>query len=371
MRKRFARHRQRLHLLGGGLVLLLGGNASLAQSSYRAIDLNHDEPYGTAILTLSGGRGAGFVIEGYGVLDETRYCRRAVDWISANSKPHRLNFLGSPCSDVRGMSGNRRVGGAIGFGKANYYSRAVLFDRVARKSSDLSAAGFEDSSANGIHGDEIVGQASGTATGGHVHSVLWNIGKSTVVDLNGTNHLESAALATNGKQQVGWASDDYGENVHATLWYGTQNSEIDLNPGSFDSSYGYAIDAGSQVGVGVTRDAAHALLWHGKAAGVVDLNPAGFVESYATAVSGNRQVGYAIKADLSGHALVWSGKASRYVDLQKFLPSDLTQSYATSVDASGHIGGYATEANGTPHAVIWWPIAARALPVAKLASTGR
>jgi hypothetical protein len=74
---------------------------------------------------------------------------------------------------------------------------------------------------------------------------------------------------------------------------------------------------------------------------------------------------------LSAHALVWSGKASGYTDLHKFLPESLSQSYAMSIDSAGEIGGYATDANGMPHAVIWQPVGAGPLPAGKLASNGR
>ena len=352
-----------------GAVAALGCRASFAQTSYRAIDLNHGEPYGSAILAVNAGHASGFVIERHDVPHQTHYCRRAAYWTSANAPALKLDFFNFPCSDIRAINGTRQAGSAAGLGGATDYSRPILLDRAHVR--EVNTDGFEDSAANGVYGDELVGQASGTATGGHVHAVLWSIAKKAVLDLNGTNHLESAALATNGRQQLGWASDEHGEIVHATLWRGMRNSEIDLNPESFDSSYGYAIDAGSQVGVGITHGAAHALLWHGKATDVADLNPAGFIESYATAVSDNRQVGYAIKADLNGHALVWFSKASRYIDLQEYLPPDLTQSYATSIDTSGNIGGYATDTAGTPHAVIWQPVRAKQLSAQTFASTGQ
>ena len=357
-------------VLGGVLALLLSGAPGLSQTSYRAIDLNHGEPYGSAVLALDAGRASGFVIESYGNIQQGQYCRHAAYWTSVTAAPLKLKLSDSLCSDLRGMSGARQVGAAARFSNANHYLHAILLDSVGEKPRDLSTARFEDSAANGIHGDEVVGQASGPATSAHVHAVLWRIRTDTAVDLNGTNHLESVALATDGTRQAGWASDKHGESAHAMLWFGTRHVETDLNPEGFDSSYAYAIDAGSQVGVGLTRNSAHALLWHGHAAGVVDLNPVGFVESYATGVSRARQVGYAIGADLNAHALVWSSNASSYIDLQKFLPTGLTQSYATSIDAAGEIGGYATEANGTAHAIMWRPVRAKASPVTRVATTG-
>jgi hypothetical protein len=291
-------------------------------------------------------------------------------WAVLSATKAEPTFLSASCSDVRGTNGVRNVGSISVLVDGNDYSRAAAWTGTVERTRDLNVSGFESSWANGIQGDQVVGQASGTTTGGHAHAVLWHIGDRAVVDLNGTINLESAALATNGRQTTGWASDAYGESVHAMLWSGARHTPIDLNPESFDDSYAYAIDGSAQVGVGMTRGWAHALLWKGHAARVIDLNPAGFIESYATGVSGNRQVGYAVKSDLGAHALVWFGKASNYIDLQKFLPPSLTQSYAMSIDAAGEIGGYATQADGTPHAVVWQPIRTEKPPAGKVASTG-
>jgi len=366
--RRNSRRDRCICLAGSVLAVFLGCQASAGQVRYKAIDLNHSEPFGTVVLATDAGRASGFAIDAYPLRNTTHYCRRAVYWPSVTGSPVRPKGFNSPCSDVRGMSGTRLVG-AMREPVHGGYSHAILFDASEGTSRDLNTAGFADSLANGIRGDEIVGQASGTATGGHVHAIIWQLGKSTVVDLNGPNHLESAAVATSGNQETGWASDKYGENVHAMLWSAKHHAEIDLNPELFDGSYAYAIDAGAQVGVGIEHDSAHALLWHGRAAGVVDLNPAGFVESYATAVSGNRQIGFAIKPDLSAHAVLWSGNAASYTDLQTFLPPHLTQSYATSIDVSGDVGGYATDAAGMPHAVLWRPIPVKTSPPGRFAST--
>ena len=360
-----------LSLACGALTALLGAQVSLAQTKYRAFDLNHTEPYGTSIAAVSGGHVSGFAIDAYNIGDQTRYCRRAVYWANVTVAPVKLKAFDSSCSDVRGMSGARLVGAASRFRNGSNYSQAMVWDDAADGSHTISMNGFENSWANAVHRDKAVGEASGMATGGYLHAVLWDIRKNTIVDLNGRGHLESAALATNGNEQAGWASDEYGEGAHAMLWSGSDQRAIDLNPDFFGSSYAYAIDAGSEVGVGIIRNVSHALLWHGYAAGAVDLNPAAFVESYATGVSGNRQVGYAIRSDLSAHALVWSGRASAYIDLQQFLPPPLTQSYATSIDAEGDIGGYATAADGTPHAIIWRPVGTKLLHGGRVASNGR
>jgi|SRR5579871_1082677 len=355
-----------VYLACGVAAALLAAQDSMAQTKYRAFDLNRSAPYGGSTATVGGGQAAGFVIDAYTVGNETRYCRRAVYWANAASAPIVLNSSGSSCSDVRGMSGVKMVGAISFLGSGN--SHAVLWNGVGVEPSDVSSSGFQNSWANGIHGNQVVGQASGAASGGHLHAVLWDIQTRAISDLNGEGHLESAALATNGRQQAGWATDEYGEGAHAVLWSGSHHVCVDLNPETFDSSYAYAMDAKSQAGVGILHNSAHALLWHGQSDSVVDLNPPGFIESYATGVSGDKQVGYAIKADLRSRALVWSGKASAYADLQAVLPPALTQSYATSIDASGDIGGYATEADGTPHAIIWRPVPAKGLAGTRLAT---
>jgi hypothetical protein len=340
-----------------GLFSLLVSGASASAMQYQAVDYSYVGNYGTVVTGMSGGHAGGYNrYDFYYIEHQKRYRLHAIYWPDANAAPVELNAFNSPYSQVSAVSGNRQVGTASVLIGGSYYARAILWHGTAKSARDITMAGYDNSFAFGFHDSQVVGQANGTATGGYVHAVVWDLKNSSIADLNGNDHQESGAVATSGSQQVGWATDPYGADIHAMLWSGTHDSQIDLNPSKFFVSYANAIDGQSQVGIGETLSSAHALLWHGSAASAVDLNPTGYVDSYATGVSGNKQVGYATKSDFKYHAMVWSGKPNKFVDLHASLPPTLTQSYATSIDAKGNIGGYATEADGTPHAIVWQPM---------------
>jgi hypothetical protein len=48
--------------------------------------------------------------------------------------------------------------------------------------------GYDNTYADGISGTQVVGEATGSATGGYIHAVLWDLTHGTIVDLNGTSH---------------------------------------------------------------------------------------------------------------------------------------------------------------------------------------
>jgi hypothetical protein len=339
------------------LCALAWGAPALAQTQYRAVDLSYAGNYGTSVAGMSGGLPGGYVIYDVYYIDHYKHVAlHAIYWPALDGPPVELNPFDSPYSQVSGVSGSRQAGTASVLIDRVFYARAIVWKGSAASARDITVPGYDNSWANGIHGNQVVGQANGSATGGYVHAVAWDLKAGTMVDLHGTGHQESGAVATNGTQQVGWANDAYGADAHAMLWSGSAQSAVDLNPAGFPMSHAYAIDGGRQVGTAETAYGTHAMLWSGTAGSAIDLNPRGYIYSFARGIGGGKQVGYGTKADYAYHALVWSGRANKVVDLQQFLPASLTQSYATSVDAAGNIGGYATDADGTPHAIVWQPL---------------
>src|SRR5262249_31703333 len=157
----------------------------------------------------------------------------------------------------------------------------------------------------------------------------------------------SAALGTNGTQQVGYGDVLIGvfQHSHALLWTGSADSAVDLNPtnipGMTDSSAS-ATDGHQQVGDVWTWSAGvpvkHAVLWHGSADSAVDLNPAGFTDSSVNGVSNGKQIGWG-RINIAGNALLWSGTAASAINLHQFLPGDFTQSYASGMDATCDVFG--------------------------------
>ena len=90
----------------------------------------------------------------------------------------------------------------------------------------------------------------------------------------------------------------------------------------------------------------------------------GVVEVFSSVFAGfdgGFQVGFGDGAATGGqdHALLWSGTAASVVDLHSLLgglgPTFVT-SYASDIDPSGAIVGYATDANFVSYPVIWSPV---------------
>ena len=346
-------------LAGAAIVagLVQAVDPAAAQTQYQAIDLSYAGNYGTVINGVSAGQGAGYNIYDVYFIDHVKHYRlHAMYWPAGGAPEVELNPFDSPYSNATSASGRKQAGFASIKVGATYQSHAIVWHGTAASARDIAMPGYDNSSAAGIDGNNVVGQANGTATGGHVHAVLWDLNASTITDLNGTGHQESGAVATSGKQQVGWATDPYGADIHAMLWKGDSASAVDLNPAGFQTSNAYGVDHGRQIGDAQTLSTAHAILWHGSAASAVDLNPKGYVYTYGTGIAGSKQVGFGTKPDYKYHALVWSGRASKVVDLQSFLPASLVQSYATSIDAAGNIGGWATDTAGVNHAILWQPL---------------
>jgi len=337
--------------------LLLATSAASAQTQYQAVDLSYSGNYGTAINAVSAGQGAGYNIYDVYFIDHVKHYRlHAMYWPAGGAPAVELNPFDSPYSNATAASGRRQAGFASVKVGATYQSHAIVWRGTAASARDITVSGYDNSAAAGIDGNAVVGQASGAATGGYPHAVLWDLKASTITDLNGTGHQDSGAVATSGKQQVGWATDDSGADIHAMLWKGDAASAVDLHPAGFMTSNAYGVDHGHQIGDAQTLSAVHAILWHGTAASAIDLNPAGYLYTYGTGIAGGKQVGFGTKSDFNYHALVWSGRASKVIDLQAFLPSSLVQSYATSIDAAGNIGGWATDKQGVNHAMLWQPL---------------
>ena len=199
-----------------GLVALLVSGASASAMQYQALDYSYAGNYGTVVAGMSGGHAGGYSRYDFYVIDhQKRYRFHAIYWPDANAAPVELNPFNSPYSQVSAVSGNRQVGTASVLINGTYYARAILWRGTAKSARDITMTGYDNSSASGLHGNQVVGQANGNATGGYVHAVVWDLKNSSIADLNGSDHQESGAVATNGTQQVGWATDPSGADDHA------------------------------------------------------------------------------------------------------------------------------------------------------------
>jgi uncharacterized membrane protein len=211
------------------------------------------------------------------------------------------------------------------------------------------------------------------------HAFVWDRTTGNGIDLNPSGYNSSTALATNGTQQVGIASQAFtgmcgNFSSDAILWTGTAESAIKLTPSGFGSSIALGICGTQQVGYGSNMAYAlpvlppglpayfnHALLWTGTAESAVDLNPSGYSDSYATNTNGVQQVGYGLLNGCDNrndfHALLWSGTAASAVDLH---PAQFKYSLAFDIGGTQEVG-YGVGSDNMTHAVLWRGTAASAV----------
>jgi PEP-CTERM motif len=267
-----------------------------------------------------------------------------------------------------GVSSDSQVG--TGQSTTTGGDHAFLWHGTAASFVDLNPAGFGTSTAYAVSGNNQVG-IGGLITqpqGGDGHALLWHGSAGSAVDLNPIGFAGSGATGVFGDDIVGSGhfGNAFSGDYRALLWRGPTHTVVDLKPAGFAASSANGVSQDSQVGIGnvtsVFSGATHALLWHGTAASVIDLHPAvGFVNTSADRVAGNLQVGFGDGAATGGqdHALLWSGTAVSVVDLHSLLVGlgpDFVTSYASDIDPSGTIVGFAYDANFVAYPVIWSPV---------------
>jgi hypothetical protein len=294
-------------------------------------------------------------------------------WTSASTTGmdlHPILLSGLDHSQATFGSPTQQVGFGFGPGTNGVFHALVWNGASPASAVDLhptSLPGYDgDSIALGTDGAQQVGHALGTVTGGKVHAFLWSGSPDSAIDLHPTNlsgFTSSEARGAGGGQQVGWGTIGSPSRRHALLWSGSANSAVDLDPVNLDNitdSIAQATNGSRQVGFGKVNAYTHALLWSGNALTAVDLHPgdaSGFISTEANALNDSQEVGDGHSIiDGHDHAVVWSDTPDSMFDLQSLLPSYLTDSYATAIDAQGNIFGYA-DANDDPntpiHAVEW------------------
>ncbi len=273
---------------------------------------------------------------------------RAAIWSSATVSATILNPPWSSWCFVNGVSGSHQAGMAGPDGGITWH--ALMWTGTAASIVDLNPAGCSASGAFAIDGTNVVGWAGN-------HAVLWRGDASSILDLHpATGYFASSAAAISGDFVAGCGVDDRQYGQHPLLWQVSTGAMIDLSPAGWGCGTATGVGGDEQVGV----CGPHAVLWHGSAESAVLLTPTGFCQSSAAATNGSQEVGWGglgYDPDIDGptthHALVWSGSADSYLDLQSYLPSGFVDSWATSIDAQGNIAGYALDARGQGHGVVW------------------
>jgi hypothetical protein len=262
-------------------------------SAGSAVDLNPSFARWSYIYGAAGTQQVGFGVSGVGTAEK----RFAVLWQGSAASGVPLHpSTGYTSSFALATDGSRQVGYVLPEGGR---LRAVMWRGTAESMVDLTPPGFWTAQAQGFLGEYVVGNASASLSDS-THAVLWTrpdngvtilgpvgshleatgggqavgwlgLGRAYVwtgpdgsgVELHPAGKLWSYALATNGRQQVGYI--DNGTNVNAALWSGTADSYVDLQallPPGFSNTHATGIDAdGNIVGYGDYQSFPHAIMW--------------------------------------------------------------------------------------------------------------
>jgi hypothetical protein len=292
--------------------------------------------------------------------------------VAGQASGYEAMLLNAPAPLAEGEGRGAGAGQAVGTGRipGSAYptdTHAVFWPKPGGAGVDLHPPDFRHSAALGTDGLQQVGHGNGPPTRFARHALLWRGSANVYIDLHpaGTWN-DSVAVAVAGGQQAGNINNyfytTYERDIieHAALWHGTAASVIDLHPRGIgcERSYANDTDGRRQVGYGYFPAQANnapyrALLWSGAATSAVVLHPPGYTHSFAEGVEGDEQVGYAFDARSGGHAraLLWRGTASSVVSLH---PAGYVETTALSTNGTLQVGFGSTPATGTrSHALLW------------------
>lgn len=187
-------------------------------------------------------------------------------------------------------------------------------------------------------------------------------GGNTVVDLV-TNQITDYRIATAIDNNLGSTHDVLpyfnGTSLIPSgyLYGGTTCTQLDISGSVNIDIAGYV--GGSCSSGHCVDGVTHAALWTNAGGNFSDLHPAGFVASLAQAVDEYTDVvGWA--TDKKGHLhpmILFGPHVGGSLELPR--PAGFTQATATAIANSGesqatsHIGGYGTAANGKTHPIVW------------------
>lgn len=295
--------------------------------------------------------------------------------VSQASAAYTAYILG-PSGDLTatlgtGTASTTQVG--YGYSTATSTNHALRWDSFTRTDLQPTDPLFVNSQANGVAGTgpstQIVGQAMDTS--GLNHAIVWDAA-NTPTDLTPSTYDHSAALASNGTTQVGYA------NQQAALWTGPAASVVSLHPAdtisntpftSFLTSQARAITADSSAQAGVAFDDSfqvnHAIFWTGTAASALDLDPSTdpFIESEANGIASDGSGGYNVaglvryptdNAHAGTYAEVWHITGTSFTATELAIPAGFGFTQATGI-AGNLIVGHGNAADGREHALLWDP----------------
>ena len=152
---------------------------------------------------------------------------------------------------------------------------ACVWSRTASSNKALNSPGYHDTEARGTNGVVIVGKGEETISS-EIHALMWRTSASAAENLSPAGFTNSAALGVDGNQQVGYVSGPGSNNARrAALWFGSAASFVNLHPSGFLESEINRVRNGLQVGSGIpatTPGRRQAIAWHGAAGTWINLH---------------------------------------------------------------------------------------------------
>lgn len=354
------------------LVATLGAAApARAQTTYTAIDLTPTAGWAFA-------RGADGIVSG--LAGATSSTTHATLWGADGALDVHPAFVTDAAtgtggrSVINGAGGGLQVGSAAGPGSANRLVPTVWRGDAASATALSIPFVNNGGEALATDGVQVAGWSSaldrdGTAIGPN-HAMVWDAASGAAIDLGDGGNGARANGVANG-QQVGFVVKNL---AVAAAWASSARSLVTMNPSGAVTSVANATDGARQVGyagydVRVRQEAAkgnktqrftYATMWNGTAASAVNIHPVSgntlvtFTNSYALGMSRTQIAGYATEASGVSHAIVWNADLTA-IDLNAFVPAGFTAAQAYAVDANGVIAGVMVDAAGRRHAVAWVP----------------
>jgi len=321
---------------------------------------------GSQILDVSGGQQVGFASVLTDVWDDIHPMGKPTIWAGTPESAIDVTPAGTVAGSLLATNGTTQTGWwwypydcwSNGRWTTCYIRYAGRWQGSAASHEDLHVGGWEYSSGLGVSSTQIGGSITNdNGSNTWTHAALWPTSGSTNATVLHPGGAENSWIgAIDGDSQFGSVDDG------AAGWTGTPGSYVDMHPSTGSRSYIKGAGDGQQVGYISVSGANHAGLWTGTAESFVDLHPVGSGLSTAYDCMGGYQVGVSYFAD-GRHALIWAGEAEVFVDLNDFLPPELSDAEATSMDILQDgtiiVGGHALNTTtGIRNAVMWTSAAA-------------
>ncbi|MBI1191250.1 MAG: hypothetical protein GC200_11290 [Tepidisphaera sp.] len=342
----------------GALVLVSG---SFARAQYQPEVLNPDGASESFITAAGGGVQVGFAAGSATGGNSHGFIWNGTPQSAIDVNPQGIyEPTGVPFSGsfLYGAGGGQQVGLVI----AGVQNVATVWSGTAASAAFLATPLMLNSVAYGTDGVSQVGSArvNDPSNGVVTHAYAWQGTPESAVDIHPDFALESFANRVRGNVAVGTTAT-FDEFYNAVVWTSVfPPVAVSLHPSTFLESVATDLNDSIVVGYGYPDGLPnHALVWSLAGGDPTDVHPAGYFSSFIYATNADSQVGIASTprdADGNNHEHAFAWTPSGTVDLHEALVAQFpqfTDSNATGIDAAGNVYGHALDTNGIQFAVAW------------------